>query len=168
MESCGLRDEDMSGTPEFPNPGLNVGQPSLDERERGARSLKRATSFLSMSIGLTALLFGLGATLALLSYLVGRPTGPEFLFDRFSAQVTSGGVPAAIGGTLRVENRIPSMRLVGLLVAGASIGGAGIALAQKKKFPRNVRIAQIGLLSNVAGLLVWWVAILWIDWTQYH
>jgi hypothetical protein len=121
-----------------------------------------------MLAGFVSLTLGLGATLALLSYLVGRPTGPEFLFERISAVVASPNSTGGVAGKLKVENRIPSMWLIGVLVVGASIGGLGIALAQWKKLLRSTRIAQLGLISNVAGVLVWWLGIMLIDWTQYH
>jgi hypothetical protein len=121
----------------------------------------------------------------LLSLLVGRPIGPKGLFDVVTVHIATPtrivdlapGRPApgrageVIKGTdtqgLKVIKIIPSMRLVGLLVAGACCGGVGIALAQSKGAARRARIAKYGLMSNVVGILVWWLTIMVTDWTRY-
>jgi hypothetical protein len=127
----------------------------------------RPKLLFSMLAGVTSLALGLGATLALLSFLVGRPTGPEFLFERFSADVPKYGSMGGVGGSFHFEKRIPSMKLVGILVVGASAGGLGIALSRNTKACPCARVAKGGVLSNVVGILVWWLGMLLNDFTPY-
>jgi len=140
----------------------------------------RSASILSLLGGIVALGLGAGATLMLLSLLVGRPIGPKGLFDVVTVHIATPArfvepAPNGTGKVVRGENTqglkvtkiIPSMRLVGLLVAGACCSGVGIALAQSKGFARGARIAQYGLMSNVVGILVWWLTIMVTDWTRY-
>jgi hypothetical protein len=140
----------------------------------------RGAPLLSLLAGLLALPLGVGATFMLLSLLVGKPIGPKSLFHVVTVHIPMPG-PAetsepnadilVVKGNdtraLKVIKTIPSIRLVGLLVAGACCGGLGIALAQSKGFARGARIAKWGLMSNVAGILVWWLTIMLTDWTRF-
>jgi hypothetical protein len=140
----------------------------------------RGAPFLSLLAGILALALGVGGTFMLLSLLVGKPIGPKSLFHVVTVHIPMPG-PAGTSEpnadilivkgndtrTLTVIKMLPSMRLVSLFVAGAFCGGLGITLAQRKKFARGARIAMWGLMSNVVGILVWWLTIMVTDWTRY-
>ena len=129
--------------------------------------MRRATLLFSLVSGGTAMLLGLGATLVLLSLLIGHPIGPTLLFDRISAVVPAPNSFGGVTGTLRIDKLIPSMTLVGIFVVGVTFGGLAVGLAQGRRHARIAQFAKLGLLSNVLGILVWWVSIMLIDWTQY-
>jgi hypothetical protein len=120
-----------------------------------------------MLAGLTSLALGLAATLALLSVLVGRPTGPDFLFDRFVAKVPRYGSMKGVPDTFQYEKRVPSMGLIGVLVAGAIAGSLSLGISRNQTGGLCIRVGQVGVLSNALGLVVWWLGMLLIDYTPY-
>jgi hypothetical protein len=134
----------------------------------------RWMSIISLLAGALALVLGLGSMLAVISLLVGYPSGPRFLFETVTYNVPFPGSARRLPGirqvtdTLKVIKVIPSMSVIGLLVVGASSGGLGIALALRRGNRGAARVAQAGLLSNVAGILLWLLAIMLTDWTQYN
>jgi hypothetical protein len=77
------------------------------------------------------------------------------------------------------------MNVIGLLIAGASAGCLGVVLSQKtkealktkdalktKETPKTkdtlcARVAKMGILTNVVGMLVWWLGMMLNDFTPY-
>jgi hypothetical protein len=125
-------------------------------------------SIVSILTGLVSLALGLGATLALLSCLAEMPIGPEFLFEHVTAKSANPGPDEIRGATSHIDKLIPSMSLVAVLLVGASAGGLGVTLAQMREDGGNALTAKLGVLSNVVGILVWWIGLLLVDWTQYR
>jgi hypothetical protein len=107
--------------------------------------------------GVPALTIGLLAMMVLASYMIDRPFGPPGFYrvEQFPAfRPSSSGSMTPIPSVGVV---LPSLELLGLLVAGAWCGCFGIYIASRRGQARRATTSIVGTIACATAFVMAWV-----------